>query len=177
MSERTDTAARRIIWILSAAVLLAVVVLYQLPKADPIPGFVRALPRLNAGINSVCSLLLLLSLAAVKRGNIALHKRLNVTAVALSTVFLLSYVTFHTFGVETRYPMDNPWRPLYLIILISHILLAMAVLPLVLMTFYRGWTGQVARHRTLARWAYPVWLYVTLSGVVVYVLISPYYRF
>lgn len=177
MTHRPDTAAQRIIWALSAAVLLAVVIIYNLPKADHIPAFVRNLPRLNALLNSTCTVLLLLSLAAVKRGRITLHKRLNVTTLALSTVFLLSYVTFHTFGVETRYPSESPWRPLYLIILISHILLAMVVLPLVLITFYRGWVGQVERHRALARWAFPVWLYVTFTGVIVYLMISPHYRF
>lgn len=177
MSKTPEQVAKRIIWTLSAAILLAVAVIYQLPKMESIPPFVRHLPGLNAAINSTCTLLLLISLVAIKRGQVAWHQRLNVTALALSAVFLISYVTFHTFGVETRYPAENPWRPLYLVILISHILLAMIVLPLVLLTFYRGWAGHVERHRALARWAYPVWLYVTFSGVVVYWMISPYYRF
>ena len=172
-----DKFALRLIWIVSIAVLLAVVVIYSLPKADHIPAFVPFLPRLNAVINSTCTVLLLLSLAAIKRGNVTLHKRLNLTTFILSTLFLLSYVTFHTFGVETRYPAGSPWRPLYLAILISHILLAMVVLPLVLITFYRGLAGHVAQHRAIAKWAYPIWLYVTTTGVIVYLMISPYYRF
>lgn len=172
-----EKIALRLIWSLSAAILLAVVVIYNLPKADHIPGFVPYLPRLNALINSVCTILLLVSLAAIRRGRVTLHKRLNLTTFALSVLFLLSYVTFHTFGVETRYPSDSPWRPLYLAILISHILLAMVVLPLVLVTFYRGLVGSNERHRAVARWAFPVWIYVTITGVIIYAMISPYYRF
>jgi putative membrane protein len=172
-----EKLALRLIGGVSAAVLLAVVVIYQLPKADHIPAFVAVLPRLNAILNSICTVLLLTSLFAIKRGRVELHKRLNLTTFALSTLFLLSYVTFHTFGVETRFPAAHPWRPCYLGILLSHILLAMVVLPLVLATFYRGLTGQVIRHRALARWAFPIWLYVTTTGVIVYLMISPYYRF
>lgn len=169
--------ALRLIWSVSLLILLAVVVIYNLPKADHIPAFVPFLPRLNALLNSTCSVLLLVSLFAIKRGMVSLHKRLNLTTFALSTLFLLSYVTFHTFGVETRYPVGQPGRPLYLVILISHILLAMAVLPLVLVTFYRGLVGPVSRHRALAKWAFPIWLYVTTTGVIVYLMISPYYQF
>jgi len=172
-----DKIALRLIWTVSAVVLLAVVVIYNLPKADHIPGFVPFLPRFNALINTTCTALLLLSLAAIKRGRVTLHKRLNLTTFGLSTLFLLSYVTFHTFGIETRYPAESPWRPLYLSILLSHILLAMVVLPLVLITFYRGLAGQVAQHRAIAKWAYPIWLYVTTTGVIVYLMISPHYKF
>lgn len=172
-----DKTALRLIWSLSAAILLAVLVIYNLPKADHIPGFVPFLPRLNALLNSTCTVLLLVSLAAIRKGRVNLHRRLNITTLALSTLFLLSYVTFHTFGVETRYPADHPLRPIYLAILISHILLAMVVLPLVLITFYRGLVGPADRHRAIARWAFPVWLYVTITGVIVYMMISPYYRF
>ena len=106
-----------------------------------------------------------------------MHKKLNITACALSTVFLLSYVTFHSFGVETKFPVDNPMRPVYLTILITHIILAAVVLPLVLLSLYRGLTNQVSSHKKITRWSYPIWLYVTITGVVVYLMISPYYQF
>lgn len=173
----TERNILRFIYALSAVVLLAVVGIYNLPRAERIPDFVRHLPRLNATINAMCTILLVVSFLAIKRGRVTLHKRLNVTTFVLSTVFLLSYVTFHTFGVETRFPRDNPWRPFYLAILLSHIVLAATVLPLVLVAFYRGLSGQVARHRAIAKWAYPIWLYVTTTGVVVYWMIEPYYRF
>ena len=167
----------RAIYSLSAILLAAVVVIYNLPKADHIPAFVAWLPRLNAAINTVCSALLVISFLAIKRKNVGLHKRLNIATFLLSALFLLSYVTFHTFGVETRFPADNPWRPWYLAILLSHILLAAVVLPLVLVTFYRGLNGPVSAHRAIAKWTFPIWLYVTVTGVVVYLMISPYYRF
>jgi putative membrane protein len=95
----------------------------------------------------------------------------------LSSLFLISYVIFHAFGVETRFPADNPLRPYYLTILISHIILAAVVLPMVLLSFYRGLTGQIEAHKRITRWSMPIWLYVTTTGVVVYLMISPYYPF
>lgn len=172
-----EQAALRWIWGVSVVLLAAVAMIYNLPPADHLPWFVPWLPRLNAAINSTCTVLLILALIAIRRGRVDLHKRLNLATFVLSALFLLSYVTFHTFGVETRYPAESPWRPLYLFILISHILLAMVVLPLVLITLYRGLSGQVDRHRALARWAFPIWLYVTISGVIVYLMISPHYPF
>src|SRR6185295_1732069 len=98
----------------------------------------------------------------IRNKKIQTHRKLNLAAVTLSTVFLLSYVTFHSFGVETRFPVDNPMRPVYLFILSSHIILAAIVLPLVLISLYRGLTNQVIRHRKITRWSFPVWLYVTV---------------
>ncbi len=174
MNERTTLRA---IYAVSAVLLAAVAVIYNLPRAAHIPAFAAGLPRLNACINAVCAALLVCSFAAIKRKNVALHKRLNLAAFILSALFLLSYVTFHAFGVETRYPADHPWRPFYLAILISHIALAAAVLPLVLVTLHRGLNGPVSAHRAIARWTLPIWLYATVSGVAVYLMISPYYRF
>lgn len=172
-----DRLALRAIYAVSAVLLAAVAVIYNLPKAERIPAFVPWLPRINAAINTVCSILLVASFIAIKRGRVETHKRLNIATFALSALFLLSYVTFHTFGVETRFPADNPWRPIYLAILISHIVLAAAVLPLALVTFYRGLIGPVALHRRIARWTLPIWLYVTVTGVIVYLMISPHYAF
>jgi putative membrane protein len=129
-------------------------------------------------LNGTTTLLLILSLYFIKRKNIAMHKKLNITALChFQPIFLLSYVAFHAFGVETRFPADNPLRPLYLTILISHIILAAFVLPLVLLSLYRGLTNQITSHKKITRWAYPIWLYVTTTGVIVYLMISPYYKF
>jgi putative membrane protein len=165
------------IFFLSLLVFLAVLVLGMLPKAEVIPPFVRWLPRLNALINATCSLLLVISLYQIKKRNILLHKKLNILTFILSSMFLLSYVTFHSFGIETRFPAENPLRPIYLALLISHIILAAIVLPLVLLSFYYGLTNRVQAHRRLTRWSFPIWLYVTVTGVIVYLMISPYYRF
>ncbi len=167
----------RLIYFLSAVVFLLVLFLSQLPKAETIPPFVKFLPVLNALLNGATSILLLFSYYFIRRKKVYIHRRLNITAVLLSTLFLLSYVTFHSFGIETRFPINNPIRPVYLFILISHILLAAIVLPLVLISLYRGLTNQVQLHRKITRWSFPIWLYVTITGVIVYLMISPYYKF
>jgi putative membrane protein len=166
-----------LITVISVAVFGIVAVLSQLPKAESIPSWAAVLPALNAFLNATTTIVLLVSFYFIRRKNVEIHKRLNLLACGLSTIFLLSYVTFHAFGVETRFPADNPLRPLYLVILSSHILLAAIVLPLVLLSLYRGLTMQTALHRKIVRWSFPVWLYVTVTGVVVYLMISPYYRF
>lgn len=172
-----DKKAFRLVLAVSIVVFALVVILFNIPKAETIPGFVKYLPGLNATINGTCSLLLIISLYQIKRRNIQAHKRLNIATFLLSTLFLLSYVTFHSFGIETKFPADNPVRPFYLFILLTHILLAAVVLPLVLWSFYLGFKNDVVKHRRLTRWSFPIWLYVTLTGVIVYLMISPYYSF
>ena len=141
-------------------------ILSQLPKADHIPSWAAFLPKLNAFLNGTCSIILLASYYFIRQKKVSIHRALNITACILSTIFLLSYVTFHAFGVETKFPADNPLRRLYLFILSSHIILAAIVLPLVLISLYRGLTNQVGLHRKIVRWSYPVWLYVTVTGVI-----------
>ena len=169
----------RIVMTLSVVVFLAVVVLNRkwLPRPDVMPSFVTVLPALNGLINATCSALLLLSLYFIKQKNIAAHKTTNIITFALSSVFLVSYVLYHYFADETIFPLDNPLRPVYLTILISHIILAALVLPLVLLSFYHGLQMNVERHKKLVRFTFPIWLYVTVTGVVVYLMISPYYPF
>lgn len=162
---------------LSVVVFIVVVVLFMQPKASHIPSYVKYLPRLNAFINGTCSLLLIISFIFIMKKKVEIHKRLNILAFILSSVFLVSYILFHSFGIETKYPADAPFRSLYLFILLTHILLAATVLPLVLLSFYRGLTGKIALHKKITRWSFPLWLYVTVSGVVVYLMISPYYKF
>jgi len=172
-----DKKVFQIIMALSIVVFGVVVVLYSLPKQDYIPEWAKSLPLLNALINGTCSMLLVSSLMAIKRKNIHLHKKLNITTFVLSSLFLVSYIIFHSFGVETKFPVDNPIRPIYLFILLTHIILAAIVLPLVLVSFYFGLTGKIDRHRKVSKFTFPVWLYVTVTGVVVYLMISPYYQF
>lgn len=161
----------------SVVVLAAIVVLSRLPRADHIPEQVRWLPGFNATINGLTAVLLVISFYQIRRKRVAAHRRLNTTCFVLSGLFLVSYVTWHAFGVETRFPADNPLRPLYLFILATHIVLAALVFPVVLISYYLGLTNQVKRHRRLVRWSFPAWLYVAVTGVVVYLMISPYYRF
>lgn len=177
LEQQNEKKIFRLILGVSVFVFLVVIILSQLPHAESVPAFVSWLPKLNAFLNGACSMLLIASLYFIKQKRIDIHKKLNLTAFFLSSLFLVSYITFHSFGVETKFPVDNPLRPLYLVILITHIFFAAIVLPLVLISFYFGLTMQVKKHRKITRWSFPIWLYVTITGVVVYLMISPYYKF
>lgn len=162
-----------------------------IPHPDVFPAFIYKLPTLNALLNGTCSILLLFSLWAIKKRNIPLHKKLNMTAFALSALFLISYVTAHYFIPDTKYGDVNHdgvmeaaesaavsgIKPIYVVILLTHIFLAVVVLPMILLSFYYGLTDQREKHKKLTRYSYPVWLYVTVTGVVVYLMISPYYNY
>jgi putative membrane protein len=192
-TAKNDAAVKWTIGIVSLLICVAVTVLQQkwLPKPSENPAFVYRLPLLNACINGTCSILLICSLLAIRRKNITLHKRLNLTAFVLSAIFLISYVTAHYFIPDTRYgDLDHNGimseaesslvrgsKPFYLVILLTHIFLAVVVLPLVLLSFYYGLTDQRVKHRKLTRFSFPIWLYVTVTGVVVYLMISPYYNY
>lgn len=158
-------------------IVVFVLSLKIIPVPNPIPSFVYSLPKLNAFINGTCTLLLLASFYFIKQKNIAMHKRINLTAFGLSAVFLVSYILYHWMSTETKFPKDNSLYPVYIFILLTHIVLAAGVLPLILLSFYRGLQNDVARHRKLVRFAFPIWLYVTTTGVIVYLMISPYYNF
>ena len=167
----------RIVMGISLFVLGAVIILNKkvLPVPSEIPAWVYQLPALNAFLNASCSLLLIVSFVMIRRKNIEAHKKINITTFVLSSLFLVSYILYHWMATETRYPEGNPLRTLYLIILTSHIILAALVLPLVLLSFHKGLTMQVEKHKKLVRFAFPIWLYVTITGVIVYFMISPFY--
>ena len=175
----SDKAIFRIIFSISVFVVIAVVILNQkiLPRPEPTPSFVFFLPKLNAMINGTCSVLLLLSFYFIRKKKISIHKKINIAAFLLSTLFLISYIIYHWMANETSFPANNPLRSVYLTILISHIILAALVLPLILISFHRGLKMQVEKHKKIVRWSFPIWLYVTVTGVIVYLMISPYYTF
>jgi putative membrane protein len=167
-----ERAVKRTIFAATILICGLVVMLNQkvIPHPDTYPSFIYKLPLLNALINGTCAVLLIFSLAAIKRRNITLHKRLNLTAFALSAIFLISYVTAHYFIPDTKYgDVDhdgvmsltesaavNASKPWYLVLLLTHILLAVIVLPLVLLSFYYGLTDQRIKHRRLTRFSYPI---------------------
>ncbi len=175
--ENKDKNFFRLAMGLSVVVFIAVVVLNRkvLPTPAELPSWTFVLPLINAIINGTCSLLLVMSLYFIKKKDIQSHKTINLAAFILSSLFLVSYVLFHWLAPETHYPEAAPMRSLYFFILITHIILAAIVLPLVLISFYRGIQMQVALHKKIVRFAYPIWLYVTITGVIVYFMISPYY--
>ncbi|MCE3008743.1 MAG: DUF420 domain-containing protein [Bacteroidetes bacterium] len=165
--------------IIVLSVLIPAVVallLFGLENLSIVDGLQKGtLPELNAIINSTVTAVLLLGFAFILRRQITAHRACMLTALALSVLFLLSYVVQHAQFESTPYPKSLPTYSLYLFILFSHIVLAVAVVPLALLSIYRGATQQYASHRRIARWTLPIWLYVSITGVVVYLMISPYY--
>ncbi len=193
LSKQNDKTVFKIVLAVSALICVVVVVLNQklIPVPDTFPAFIYKLPMLNAFLNGSCSLLLMASLWAIKKRNIELHKKLNLTAFLLSSLFLISYVTAHYFIPDTKFGDDNHnevleqtelvlvagIRPIYLVILLSHIFLAVIVLPMILLSFYYALKDDRVKHKKITRFSYPIWLYVTITGVVVYAMISPYYKY
>jgi putative membrane protein len=161
--------------ITSVIVFIVVIILNIIPKPDFVPIFTKHLPLFNAILNGTCSVLLVTSFYFIKQKNISVHKKINITAFFLSCIFLISYILYHYFTEETKFPIDNPLRPVYLFILISHIILAALVLPFILLSFYFGLNMKIPQHKKIVRWSFPIWLYVTITGVIVYLMISPYY--
>ena len=162
------------IWIFTGVVFALVISLHELQKTTVTDmPFTKVLPKMNAIINGTCFILLLFSLLMIKQKNIVLHKRINTLAMILSVIFLLSYVVYHLFNADTKY--EGEYTILYYCILFSHIILAAVSLPMILFSYYRGLTNDIQNHKKLVRWTYPIWLYVTLSGVLVYVFLAPYY--
>ncbi len=171
--------------------VVVILILKVLPVPAVLPSFTYKLPLINAYLNGTCSVLLLLSLYFIKQKNVVMHKRINITAFVLSSLFLVLYIGFHYLAPETKYGDLNGdhivsdvekmaagnLRYVYFAILISHIVLAAIVLPLILFSFSFALQDQIARHRKIVRWTWPIWFYVTVTGVIVYIMISPYYQF
>jgi putative membrane protein len=162
----------RLITILSIAIPLVVAALFGVKIDLDLPVF---LPPVYAGINAVTSVLLLAAFWAIKNKKIDLHENLVKACMALSAVFLILYVLYHMTSDSTSFGGEGLIRWVYFFVLISHILLSIVVIPFVLITFVRGLTRDVERHRKIARITFPIWLYVTITGVIVYFMISPYY--
>lgn len=153
-----------------SVVIPALVALLLFGQVDgrSLVGDVSFLPAMNAGINSTVSLLLLLALWFIKRKNLVAHKNTMLVALVLSIFFLASYVVYHAAHGDVKYGGTGFLKGLYLLILASHILLSIAVVPLALFAVYRGLSNSVARHKKIVRWAWPIWLYVSVTGVIVY---------
>lgn len=128
----------------------------------------RDLPALNAALNSTASLLLLWGYSLIRRRNFEAHKKVMLAAFATSVLFLVSYLVYHYNVGSVKFQKTGPIRTVYFAILLTHTILAAAVAPMAAMTLYRAWTNQLQRHRKLARITLPIWLYVSVTGVVVY---------
>ena len=163
----------RWITIVSIVIPLVVVILFGV-KIDGVErlGF---LPPIYATINGITAVLLIVAVLAIKNGKRGLHQKLMTTCIALSLAFLVLYILYHMTSESTAYAGEGFMRYLYFFILISHIVLSVIVVPLVLKTYAKGYLGNFETHRKLAKITFPIWLYVAISGVVVYLMISPYY--
>jgi putative membrane protein len=173
LSERTISL---IVYSISIVVVLLVAFMLYVPQAITIDGLnVFVLPKLNAFINSACTILLSLGFYFIRKKNIAAHRMMMMSAFGLSIVFLLSYVTYHSSAPSTTFGGEGFIRVIYFTILITHIVLAAIIVPLALFTLLRAWRSEFPLHKKIARWTLPIWLYVTITGVIVYLMISPYY--
>ncbi|WP_108022924.1 DUF420 domain-containing protein [Melghirimyces profundicolus] len=161
---------------LSILILAVVTVLYVIPKEETTGHeSLLFLPRLNAIFNTFTTLFLLAALYFIRRKNVMMHRRLIYAAFGTTFLFLISYLYYHANAPSTSYGGEGWLAYVYYFILITHIVLAAVIVPLALITFFRGINMKVEKHRKIARWTMPLWLYVSVTGVLVYILISPYY--
>ena len=190
--NKNDAKAKWLIGIFSVIVFLTVTILgkYNLAGKVSLPFNVHIFALINAVINSLVTIFLIAGLLAVKRKNFLLHKKIMMVAMALSVLFLLSYICHHLFAGEAIYgdtdgvkglsdaeiQAAGGMRTLYLAILITHIPLAGLALPFILFAAYRALIGEYEKHKKIVRIIYPVWLYVAVTGVIVYYMVSPYYK-
>lgn len=163
----------RIITLLSIVIPLAVAALFgvKIENVEPL----TFLPPIYASINAITAVLLVFAVVAIKKGNKKLHERLNKLAIFCSVLFLLMYISYHMTSNSTVFGGEGAIRYVYYFILISHILLSIIVIPFVLITYVRAKLGKFPEHKKIAKFTFPLWLYVAVTGVLVYLMISPYY--
>jgi putative membrane protein len=174
MSQPVSNKTYKIwIWILSIVIPVTVAVLFSVK----IPGVQRMafLPPIYATINGLTAILLVVAVFQIKKGNRKIHERIMKLCIVLSALFLVMYVTYHMTSDSTSYEGVGVLRYVYFFILISHILLSIGVIPFVLITYVRALLGNFDKHKKIAKITFPIWLYVAISGVIVYLMISPYY--
>lgn len=161
-------------WIklISIAIPVVVAILFRVRIDYTLPVF---LPPIYATINAITAILLVLALVAIKSKKITLHERLMKICIALSLVFLLMYIAYHMTSDPTPFGKEGLIKTVYFFILISHILLSIALIPLVLISYVRAIQKEFSNHRKIAKITFPIWLYVAVTGVLIYIMISPFY--
>ena len=164
---------KRFIILVSIVVPVVVSLLFRvkIPNVAPL----TFLPPIYATINGITAILLILSVIAIKKGNKKRHELLNTTAIACSALFLVLYIAYHMTSDSTSFGGQGAIKYIYLFILITHIILSIIIIPFVLITFMRARLGNFTAHKKLAKITFPLWLYVAITGVIVYIMISPYY--
>ncbi|WP_339752610.1 DUF420 domain-containing protein [uncultured Winogradskyella sp.] len=166
-------------WIVALSITIPVVVAALFGVNLKTLGFnvtpLTFLPPIYAAVNGLTAVVLIFAVVAIKNKNRKLHKRLMKFAIALSIAFLLMYIAYHTTSDSTKFGGEGFIKYIYYFILLTHIVLSIVIIPFVLITYVRAITNNIERHKKIARITFPIWLYVAVTGVIVYILISPYY--
>lgn len=172
--EALEKKYNKYIWILSVVIPVAVAVLFRvrIPDVEPL----SFLPPIYASINALTAVLLVLAVVAIKKGNRRLHENLMKVCIGLSLAFLVMYVAYHMTSDPTPFGGEGMVKTIYFILLVSHIVLSIGVIPLVLISFVKALSKRFDKHKRIAKITFPIWLYVAVTGVVVYLMISPYYQ-
>ncbi len=176
LTQQQQKSYQKLITVLSIAIPVVVAILLGIRQKIDLGEWTKILPHANAVINSLTSALLVIGLIFIRQKNIRMHRATMLAAFVLGSVFLISYVLYHVSNESTSFGGQGWIRPVYYFLLISHIVLSVVVVRFVLLAVHFALSNQIDRHRKIVRWAYPIWLYVSLTGVVVYALISPYYQ-
>jgi len=175
-ASANESAMLRWITVISVAVPIVVAVLLFMPsKVEIGADWVYFLPHLNAVINTAATVALVAGVMFIKQGKIHLHKAAMTVAFVLGAIFLVSYVVYHGAAESTAFGGEGWIRPVYYFLLITHIVFAAVALFPILLAYYYGYADKLDKHRKIVKFAFPIWLYVTVTGVVVYLMISPYY--
>jgi putative membrane protein len=175
--EENNKIYRRLFIIVSVLIPVVVAVLLYMPKGEigSANGWISSLPFYNAMINTLTSFLLVMGFFFVKKGHVRYHKVSMISAFILGALFLVFYIIYHSNAASTTFGGTGIIRYVYFFFLITHILLAFIVVPLVLSAIFFAVTQRIAQHRRIVKYTFPVWLYVSVTGVIVYLMISPYY--
>jgi putative membrane protein len=173
--KKNDQKAKLFIYAVSIIVFAAVVILSKVKLSLDLPFNPHVFATVSAGINSLVAVLLVAGLLTAKQKKYDLHKKIMITAIILSVLFLLSYIAHHLLTDETKFGGDGMIKTVYYVILLTHIPLAGIILPFILFTAYRALIGEYEQHKKLTRITWPIWFYVAVTGVIVYWMISPYY--
>ena len=175
LKEISFAKAIGVILLISASAFLFLVwLLYYKGGSDYSSNLIESLPALNALLNGSSALLLLLGYRAILQKRYMTHMKFNLTAFVTSSLFLISYVVYHNFHGSTPFPGEGIIRPIYFFILISHIILSALVVPLILTSFYLAFAGKIKTHRKVSKFTLPVWLYVSVTGVMIFFILNAY---
>ncbi len=173
-----DVSAKRALTVIlgasACALALLVVVIFGHGHAQAPPGWIASLPALNAGLNATSATFLVLAYLAVRRRDFGAHARRMLAALAASSLFLVSYIVYHSVHGDSKFGGHGAVRPVYFFVLISHVVLSAVVLPLIFSSFFFSLSGRLSSHKKVSRYTLPIWLYVSVTGVLVYALLRAY---